>query len=381
MARRDTLRVLINITMIYTQKIKDAIKFAIKTHEVYQKQKRKGKDIPYITHPLTVGLILARAGASEDVIVAGILHDTMEDSIAENKVTREMLAECFGEEVASLVESVTEMRKYLPWDERKREALEHIETFTNESLLLKSADIISNLSELLDDQRKDGEGVWERFNAPKEKILRHANGVISAIRKRWPENPLTIDLDVLAEGLATLALTRAGQSEQHNPSTKIERERQFHVRNFSEDIIPSDAISADIVQDYLVSTERGVRRIRKITVGETQSYFFTEKVATGEPGVNIEHEREISADEYERYYKERDLDLNTIVKTRYSFPYADKTYELDVFASPKPTSFPDVVLEIEHQDKGEALEVPRGWDVVDVTGQYSNYARASRMIG
>ena len=381
MARRDTLRVLINITMIYTQKIKDAIKFAIKTHEVYQKQKRKGKDIPYITHPLTVGLILARAGASEDVIVAGILHDTMEDSIAENKVTREMLAECFGEEVASLVESVTEMRKYLPWDERKREALEHIETFTNESLLLKSADIISNLSELLDDQRKDGEGVWERFNAPKEKILRHANGVISAIRKRWPENPLTIDLDVLAEGLATLALTRAGQSEQHNPSTKIERERQFHVRNFSEDIIPSDAISADIVQDYLVSTERGVRRIRKITVGETQSYFFTEKVATGEPGVNIEHEREISADEYERSYKERDLDLNTIVKTRYSFPYADKTYELDVFASPKPTSFPDVVLEIEHQDKGEALEVPRGWDVVDVTGQYSNYARASRMIG
>ena len=71
--------------MIYTKKIKDAIKFSIKTHEVYQKQKRKGKDIPYITHPLTVGLILARAGAWPHIIAGGILHDTIEDSVPEHK--------------------------------------------------------------------------------------------------------------------------------------------------------------------------------------------------------------------------------------------------------------------------------------------------------
>jgi (p)ppGpp synthase/HD superfamily hydrolase len=56
------------------------IRFSIKTHEVCQKQTRKGKDIPYITHPLIVGLILARAGAGEEVVIAGILHDTIEDS-------------------------------------------------------------------------------------------------------------------------------------------------------------------------------------------------------------------------------------------------------------------------------------------------------------
>jgi len=86
--------------MIYTQKIQDAIYFSVKTHEVYQKQKRKGKDIPYITHPLVVGLILAKAGASEDVMVAGILHDTIEDSIDEKKVDKEMLSERFGDAVA-----------------------------------------------------------------------------------------------------------------------------------------------------------------------------------------------------------------------------------------------------------------------------------------
>ncbi len=183
--------------MIYTKKIKDAIKFSIKTHEVYQKQKRKGKDIPYITHPLTVGLILARAGASEEVIIAGILHDTVEDSTPEKKVTREMIAERFGDKVGELVLSVTETNKELPWEERKTEALEHIKKFTQESALIKSADVISNMSELLDDYEQEGEGVWERFNAPKDKLLQNSHRVISALINQWPESLLVSDLQVI----------------------------------------------------------------------------------------------------------------------------------------------------------------------------------------
>ena len=53
-----------------------AIEVAIKAH---QNQVRKGTDIPYITHPLAVGIILAKAGCSDEVIIAGILHDTLED--------------------------------------------------------------------------------------------------------------------------------------------------------------------------------------------------------------------------------------------------------------------------------------------------------------
>ena len=87
--------------MIYTDKIKKAISFAINTHEVDQRQKRNGKDdVPYITHPLTVGLILSLAGANENTIVAGILHDTIEDSIPDKKVTQEILKDQFGEEVS-----------------------------------------------------------------------------------------------------------------------------------------------------------------------------------------------------------------------------------------------------------------------------------------
>jgi len=190
--------------MIYTDKIQKAIKFAIKTHEVYQKQKRKGKDVPYITHPLTAGLILARAGASDDVVAAGILHDTIEDSSPGKRVTREMIAERFGEEVAELVDSVTEKDKDASWGERKSEALEHIKTFSHGSVLVKSADVISNVSEILDDHATVGEEVWKRFSMPKEKVVKNYLRVIAALVTLWPKSPLSEDLPILADKLRTL---------------------------------------------------------------------------------------------------------------------------------------------------------------------------------
>ena len=189
---------------MHTPRIHNAIRFAIETHEVNQKQKRKGKDIPYITHPLTVGVILAFAGAEEDVVIAGILHDTIEDSTESNKVTRELLAKQFGEAVAGLVESVTEARKDLPWEVRKEEALAHIETFSRDSLLVKSADIISNMNEILDDYNQDGDALWGRFNASKAKTLDNKYRSITAILRRWPESPLAADLHALITRLIPL---------------------------------------------------------------------------------------------------------------------------------------------------------------------------------
>ena len=191
--------------MDYTVKIQKAIKFATKTHDLYQKQVRKGKNIAYITHPLTVGIILALVDSAEEVIVAGILHDTIEDSIAEKKVTVAMLTERFGSQVADLVLSVTETDKSLSWDERKQEALERIENYSQESLLIKSADIISNMSETLDDYLRYGDEVFARFSAPQEKVIAHQLRAIEIIINRWPENPLASDLSRLAEGLKKLA--------------------------------------------------------------------------------------------------------------------------------------------------------------------------------
>jgi len=185
--------------MGYLPKIQKAIKFSIKTHEVYQKQKRKFKDVAYITHPLTVGIILSGVGASDDVVMAGILHDTIEDSPKEKKVTVEMLKERFGKKVSEGVLSVTEIDKNIPWEERKKQALENISKFSKDSLLIKSADIIANISELVDDYARHGEKVFLSFNAPKEKVLGHQLEAIKAISKKWRKNPLLDNLQFLSE--------------------------------------------------------------------------------------------------------------------------------------------------------------------------------------
>lgn len=190
--------------MTYTPNLKAAIRFAIKTHDVYQKQIRKGNNVAYITHPLTVGLILSQAKAPEEVVIAGILHDTIEDSVPEKKVTKKMLRERFGSKVADLVDSVTEHRKKDPWAKRKREALAHIATFNHGSVLVKSADVLSNGRDLLDEYALKGEKIFLYFHAPKEEKLDHNLKVIDALLKKWPGSPLAGDLRDLKKGMGGL---------------------------------------------------------------------------------------------------------------------------------------------------------------------------------
>jgi (p)ppGpp synthase/HD superfamily hydrolase len=181
--------------MIYTNKIQKAIEFAIEVHQQPEPQIRKGKEhVPYITHPLTVGLIIAMAGASEDVVAAGILHHTIEDCEPYGSVTKESIATKFGDTVAKLVDSVTEKDKGLDWHARKEAALDEIRQFSHDSLLVKSGDVISNNTELIADFERDAEATFKRFNAPKEETIPHTRVVIKTIRDAWEDNPLSDDL-------------------------------------------------------------------------------------------------------------------------------------------------------------------------------------------
>lgn len=187
--------------MLYTPLLHKAFHFAIKVHEVDQKQKRKGKDVAYVTHPIHVGFILAKAGASDEVVAAGFLHDTLEDSAEETKVTKEELIAEFGQEVADLVDAVTEKNRNLSWEERKRAAMKEIALFSPNKLLVKSGDVISNTTELLSDFWNDGDATFKRFNASKQEIVHHSQEVIKTIMTAWPDNPLLPDLENCYSGL------------------------------------------------------------------------------------------------------------------------------------------------------------------------------------
>lgn len=205
-------RNLIRDHSVLNEFLQKAVALAIQTHEINQKQKRKGKDVPYVVHPLMVGLILAKAGAHDAIIAAGILHDTIEDSVPEKKVTSEMMRRNFGLVVAGAVDDVTEKNKQLPWKERKLEALEHIRTLQGPSLWVKTADTISNVSDLLRDYEIDHDSAFSHFNASKEDILGNYRSVIDALLERWgtkAENPMIMDLRALADDLKRITTERS----------------------------------------------------------------------------------------------------------------------------------------------------------------------------
>ena len=142
-------------------KIDIAIEVASKAH---RNQTRKGTDIPYITHPFAVGIILAQEGCPEEVIVAGIIHDTIEDT----SITLEYIRENFGEKVASIVQGCSEPDKSLPWEERKKHTIEYLRNAPLEVRTVACADKLHNVRTIAEDQAKIGDEVWKRFKRGKE---------------------------------------------------------------------------------------------------------------------------------------------------------------------------------------------------------------------
>src|SRR3990170_3571782 len=94
----------------YSDRVNHAFAFAAKHHD---RQVRKGTALPYLTHPANVGVILTRYGQDEDTVVAGILHDVIEDCVSDGYTTEmldERIAEKFGAQVLETLLQVTERR-------------------------------------------------------------------------------------------------------------------------------------------------------------------------------------------------------------------------------------------------------------------------------
>ncbi len=160
-----------------------AIYFATKAHNG---QKRKTeKDVDMIFHPFTVGMILQRSGANTNCVIAGILHDVLEDT----KYTFEDVKNEFGENIANIILEVTENKK-LEWKERKQEAINKIKTASEEGKLVECADKINNLETLYSVYQDIGEEVWKSFNKPKDEQKWYYTQMYNAVIMNTKENKL-----------------------------------------------------------------------------------------------------------------------------------------------------------------------------------------------
>jgi guanosine-3',5'-bis(diphosphate) 3'-pyrophosphohydrolase len=120
--------------------------------EKHTKQRRKDIDkTPYINHPISLANILAQRWViDENVLCAAILHDTIEDT----ETTVGELQEHFGEKIASIVLEVTD-DKSLEKSVRKQMQVEHAASISHEAKLVKLADKIANITDIINSPPAD----------------------------------------------------------------------------------------------------------------------------------------------------------------------------------------------------------------------------------
>jgi (p)ppGpp synthase/HD superfamily hydrolase len=196
----------------YSDVINHALAFAAKHHD---RQVRKGTKLPYLTHPANVAVILTRYSCDSDTVVAGILHDVIEDCVGEG-YSREMLeqriGDKFGPKVLDTVLAVTYRRHdddgvELSGDDRKTDYLERLAAASEEARWVCAADKIHNASSILSDLRRtvDTETIWSRFGGGRVGTGRWYRQVYDRLREVGFDAPIMAELDAVSGELQELA--------------------------------------------------------------------------------------------------------------------------------------------------------------------------------
>ena len=155
----------INIT-----KVSEAMAFASMKHIG---QVRKSTGVAYISHPSAVSMILFDMKADTDTIIAGLLHDTVEDT----DTTLEEIIEKFGQNVANLVDGVSE-DKTKTWEERKQHTIDSLLIQNTPIQFITFADKLHNLQSLLDEYSKNGDDMWSAFKRGRDKQEWYYRGLL-----------------------------------------------------------------------------------------------------------------------------------------------------------------------------------------------------------
>ncbi|HUY05453.1 MAG TPA: HD domain-containing protein [Candidatus Paceibacterota bacterium] len=173
--------------MNHTPQIKKAIQFAARKHHgQFRIASAEDGPLPYITHLFSVALLVAEGGASDDVITAALLHDTLEDT----ETNREEIVEAFNEHVALLVEAVSE-DKELPWKERKETYLASMEHVSDEALLIAIADKVDNVESRIEEYAEQGQAFLNHWRQPVSDYLWFYGEALRIAQARLPGHPLT----------------------------------------------------------------------------------------------------------------------------------------------------------------------------------------------
>jgi GTP pyrophosphokinase len=183
-------------------------------------QTRKASTIPYIAHLMGVASLVLEAGGDEDLAIAALLHDVVEDCGGE-PMLREVRRR-FGPRVAKIVDGCTDSyatsyaTPKAPWRERKENYIARLQKENADTRLVSAADKLNNVRSIVSDYRAIGESIWSRFNGGREGTLWYYRTLRDEFLRGQP-NRITRELELavnelesLTAGSTKVAATKAG---------------------------------------------------------------------------------------------------------------------------------------------------------------------------
>jgi (p)ppGpp synthase/HD superfamily hydrolase len=172
--------------------------------EKHKGQTRKASSIPYVAHLMGVASLVLEAGGDEDLAIAALLHDVVEDCGG-----APMLKEVrrrFGSRVAKVVDGCTDAYTdpKPPWRERKESYIARLRNEDKETRLVSAADKLNNVRSIVSDYRAVGDSIWSRFNGGREGTLWYYRTLRDEFLKDRP-NRITRDLALAVRELVRMA--------------------------------------------------------------------------------------------------------------------------------------------------------------------------------
>lgn len=179
--------------------------------EKHKGQPRKASTVPYIAHLIGVASLVLEARGDEDLAIAALLHDVVEDCGG-----APMLKEVrrrFGARVARIVDGCTDAYVYPkpPWRERKESYIARLRGEDSDTRLVSAADKLNNVRSILSDYREVGESVWSRFNGGRGGTLWYYRTLRDEFLRDKP-NRISQDLALAVSELESLAARGAANN-------------------------------------------------------------------------------------------------------------------------------------------------------------------------
>lgn len=189
-------------------------------------QMRKQTAVPYLSHLMAVASLVLEAGGDEDMAIAALLHDVVEDcgGMPRLREVRKM----FGSRVARIVEGCTDSfgEPKPEWVQRKKGYLREVKHADVETRLVSAADKLHNVRTILADYRQHGEAIWKRFSGKREGTLWYYRALSDEYRRRNPSR-ITRELEIaVAELERAVGRKRRSSKEISKKFTKSSRRRK-----------------------------------------------------------------------------------------------------------------------------------------------------------